>query len=155
MLQCIWKLFTALHFFHILNNMCLIHMCLIPKLNKFFFFLKILHTTPHNDNMKKFFEMFANLLKIKKEITCTHVHKYSQPLLNTLLMHLWQQLQPQVFLNMMPQAWHTHLWAILPIPLCSTSQAQSGWMGSVSTQPFSDLSRDVQSDSRLWLGHLS
>ena len=60
------------------------------------------------------------------------------PLLNTLLMHLWQQLQPQVFLNMMPQAWHTYLWAVLPIPLCSTSQAPSSWMGSVGAQPFSD-----------------
>ena len=67
-------------------------------------------------------------------------------------MHLWQQLQPQVFLHMMPQAWHTYLWAVLPIPLCSTSQAPSGWMGSVGAQPFSDLSRDVQSDSSLGSG---
>ena len=27
--------------------------------------------------------------------------KYSQPLLNTLLKRLWQQLQPEVFLSMM------------------------------------------------------
>ena len=80
------------------------------------------------------------------------VHKYSQPLLNTLLKHLWQQLMPQVFLNMMPQAWHTDLWAVLPIPLCSTSQAPSGWMGSVGAQPFSDLCRYVQSDSSLGSG---
>lgn len=89
--------------------------------------------------------MFANLLKIKKTKK-SHVPKHSQPLLNTLLMHLWQQLQPQVFLNMMPQPWHTYLWAVSHIPLCSTSQPPSGWRGSVGAQPFSDLSRDVQSD---------
>ena len=79
--------------------------------------------------------MFANVyfyFSAKK----SHVHKYSQPLLNTLFMHLLQQLQPQVFLNMMAQAWHTYLWAVLPIPLYSTSQAPSGWMGSVGAQHF-------------------
>lgn len=65
------------------------------------FFLRIQHKTPHN--------------------------RYSQPLLICLLMHLWQQLQRQVFLSMTPLAWHTYL---SPIPLCSTSQAPSGWMGS-------------------------
>ena len=48
--QCIRKVFTVLHFFHIL--LCY---SLIPKWNKFIFFLKILHRTPHNDNMKKVF----------------------------------------------------------------------------------------------------
>lgn len=67
-------------------------------------------------------------------------------------MHLWQQLQSQVILNMMPQAWHTYFWPVTPIPLCSTSQAPSGWMGSVGAQPFSDLSRDVQLDSGLGSG---
>ena len=67
-------------------------------------------------------------------------------------MHLWQQLQSQVFLNMIPQVRHTHLWAVLPIPLYSTSQSPSGWMGSIGAQPFSDLSRDIQSDSSLGSG---
>lgn len=62
-------------------------------------------------------------------------------------MHLWQHLQPQVFLKMMKQAWHAYLWADSPIPLCGTSQVPSGWMGRVGTQPF--LSRDVQFNSSL------
>uniref|UniRef100_A0A8C4RLZ6 Solute carrier family 18 member 2 n=1 Tax=Erpetoichthys calabaricus TaxID=27687 RepID=A0A8C4RLZ6_ERPCA len=41
-----------------------------------------------------------------------------------------------ILLNMMPQAWHTYPWPVSPIPLCSTSQAPSGWMGSVGAQPF-------------------
>ncbi len=79
-------------------------------------------------------------------------HMYSQPLLNTLLKHLWHRLQPQVFLSMMLQAWPTYFWAVSPILLCRTSQAPSGWMGSFSAQPFSGLSRDVQSGSSLGSG---
>ena len=71
---------------------------------------------------------------------------YSQPLLNTLLKHLWHQLQPNIFLSMLLQAWHT------PILLCRTSQSPLGWMGSIGAQPFSDLSRDVQSSSTLGSG---
>ncbi|MBN3309037.1 RFFL ligase, partial [Amia calva] len=80
---------------------------------------------------------------------CSHVHKYSQPLLNSLLKHLWHQLQPQVFWSMMLQAWHTYFWAVPPILFCRTSQAPSGWIGSIGAQPFSDLSRDVQSGSNV------
>ena len=80
------------------------------------------------------------------------MHKYSQPLLSTLLWHLWQQLQPQVFWNMKPQAWHTYLWPVSPIPLYRTSRAPSGWMGSVGAQQFPDPSRDVQWDSSLGSG---
>ena len=76
-IQCIRKVFTALHFFHIL--LCY---SIFPKWNKFFFFPQNSTTTPHNDNMKSFFEMLAHLLKIKKAKK-SHVHKYSQPLLNT------------------------------------------------------------------------
>lgn len=46
--------------------------------------------------------------------------QYSQPLLNTLLMHLWQELQPHLFLNIMPGAGRTYLWALLPFPLCNS-----------------------------------
>ncbi len=46
---------------------------------------------------------FIKNKKKKKKITCT-AHKYSQPLLNTLLKHLRHQLQPQIFLGMMRQA---------------------------------------------------
>ena len=34
-----------------------------------------------------------------------------------------------------------------PIPLCRSSQALSGWMGSVTAQLFSGLSRDVRPGS--------
>ena len=49
--------------------------------------------------------MFANVLNIKTEIL--HLRKYSDPLLSTLLKHLWQRLQPRVFLGMTLQAWQT------------------------------------------------
>uniref|UniRef100_A0A8C8FAD6 ADP-ribosylation factor-like protein 3 n=1 Tax=Oncorhynchus tshawytscha TaxID=74940 RepID=A0A8C8FAD6_ONCTS len=51
----------------------------------------------------------------------SHLHKYSDPLLSTLL-HLWQRLQPRVFLGMMLQAWHTCI--------CRSSQALLGWVGT-------------------------
>ncbi len=68
-----------------------------------------------------------------------HMYINSQPLLNTLLKHLWHQLQPHIFLSMMLQARHTYFWTVSPILLCRTSQAPSGWMGTVGVQPFSDL----------------
>ena len=40
--------------------------------------------------------------------------KYSDHLLSTLLKHLWQWLQPQVFLGMTPQSWQTCIWEFLP-----------------------------------------
>ena len=56
--------------------------------------------------------MLANVLKFKTEIS--HLHKYSAPLLCTLLKHLWQLLQPQVLLGMMLQSWHTCIGEFLP-----------------------------------------
>ena len=54
--------------------------------------------------------------------------KYSDPLLSTLLKHLWQPLQHQLFLGMTLQAWHTGIWRVYPILLCRSSQAlQVGW----------------------------
>ena len=81
--------------------------------------------------------------KFKTEIT--HLHKYYDPLLSTLLKHLWHRVQPRVFMGMTLQAWHTCIWGVSPIFLCSTSQDLSSWMGSVAAQLFSGLSRDVQS----------
>lgn len=48
---------------------------LIPKLIKFTFFLKRPHTTPHNDNRKRFFFLdFCKFIKnTNLEITCTQV----------------------------------------------------------------------------------
>jgi len=62
LIQCLRKVFIAIHFFHIL-----LHYSLILKLIKLIIFLKILQTIPNNE--RSFFEIFANLLKIK--ITCT------------------------------------------------------------------------------------
>ena len=69
--------------------------------------------------------MFAHLLKITE---IWHLYKYSDPLLSTLLKHLWQQLQLHVFLGMTLQAWHTCIWGVSPILLCWSSEALSGWL---------------------------
>lgn len=53
--------------------------------------------------------------------------------------------------NVMPQAWPTFLWAVSPIPLCSTSGAPSGGMKSIGA-----LSRDVHLESSVgsgWAAH--
>ena len=47
----------------------------------------------------------------------------------------------------MLQTWYSWIWGISPILLCRSSQALSGWMGSVGTQLFSGLSRHVRSGS--------
>lgn len=62
-----------------------------------------------------------------------------------------EQLQLLVFLHMMPEAWLTHLWTVLPIPLQHLSQAPLGLKRSMGAEPFLYLSRNVQSD--LNLGH--
>uniref|UniRef100_A0A673ZN07 U2 snRNP-associated SURP domain containing n=1 Tax=Salmo trutta TaxID=8032 RepID=A0A673ZN07_SALTR len=79
-------------------------------------------------------------------------HIMLHPLLSTLLKHLWQRLQPRVFLGMMLQAWHTCIWGVSPILLCRSSQALSGWIGSVAAQLFPGLSRDVRLGSSLGSG---
>ena len=56
-------------------------------------------------------------------------------------------IQPRVCLGMTLQASHTCIWGVSPILLCRSSQALSGWMGSVAAQVFSGLFRDVQSGS--------
>ena len=73
--------------------------------------------------------------------------KYSDPLLSTLLKQLWQWLQPQIFLGMTLQAWHTCICGVSPILLRRSSQPLSGWMRSIAAQLFSGLSRDVWSGS--------
>ena len=76
-----------------------------------------------------------------------HLHKYSDPLLRTLLKHIWQRLQHRVLLDLMLQAWHSCTWGVSPILLCRYSKTLPGWMGSVAAQLFSGLSRDVRSGS--------
>jgi len=55
-IQYIWKVFTALHFLHML--LCY---SLIPKWIKFIIFLNILHTTTHNDKVKTVFCKFVHI----------------------------------------------------------------------------------------------
>ena len=59
---------------------------------------------------------------------------YLDPLLSTFVKHLWQWLQPRVFLGRTLQAWHTCIWGVSPILLCRSSQSLSGWMGSIAAQ---------------------
>jgi hypothetical protein len=66
-----------------------------------------------------------------------HLHKYSDPLLSILLKCLWQRLQPEVFLDITLQTWHTCIWGVSSILLCISSQGLSAWMGS--SQLFSVL----------------
>lgn len=58
---------------------------------------------------------------MKKKKKKQELDKNSQPLFKTLLM---QHLQPEVVLNMMPQAWSTL--TVSTIPLCIASQAPLG-----------------------------
>ncbi len=97
---------------------------------------------------RSLFEIFANVLKIKKMKKKSHVHKYSHPLLNALLKHLWHQLQPQVF-----WVWCDKLWSssfaissphLSPLKLC-----QVGW-----EQIFRFLQKYlIGFKLSLWLGH--
>ena len=54
---------------------------------------------------------------------------FSDPLLSTLLKHLWQRLQPWVLLGMKLQAWHTCIWGVFlpffsadPLKLCQVER---------------------------------
>ncbi|MED6246014.1 hypothetical protein ATANTOWER_011766 [Ataeniobius toweri] len=53
---------------------------------------------------------------------------------------------------MISQTADTYLWAVSPIPLCRSSPAPSGRMGTVSAQPILGFSRNVQLDSNLGSG---
>ena len=94
--------------------------------------------------------MFANFLKIKNEIS--HSHKYSDPLLSTLPKHLWQRLQPWVFLGMTLQAWHTSISEVSSLQIVSNS-VRLDWEHCCAA-----ISRSLQRcwirfKSGLWLGH--
>ncbi len=65
--------------------------------------LEILQTIPHNDNVKEVCLKSLQIYK-KRRKEKSHVHKYSQPFLNTLLKRFWLKLQPRVFFGMMQQA---------------------------------------------------
>jgi hypothetical protein len=99
---------------------------------------------------KLFFRNFCKCIKNEKRNY--YIYISIQTLYFTLLKHLWQQLQTLVFLGMMLQTWHTCIWGVSTITFCRSSQALSGWMGSVTAQLFSGLYRDVRSGSSLGSG---
>ena len=134
-IQCIRKVFRPLDFLHILLRYSLILKLIKNKSS--------IYTQYPIMKGKTGYTFFANVYKnIKTEIS--HLHKYSDRSLSTLLKHLWQWLQPWVFLGMTLQAWHTSIWGVSHVLLCRSSQALSGWMGSIAAQLFSGLSRDVR-----------
>ena len=64
-----------------------------------------------------------------------HIDISIQTLYSVQLKHIWQRLQPRVFLGMTQQALLIWIWGFSAILICRSSQALSGWMGSVSGQP--------------------
>jgi hypothetical protein len=79
--------------------------------------------------MTKQKQVFRNVCKCtKKQTEISHLHKYSDPLLSTLLKHLWQRIQPRVFLGFDATRLDNCIWEVSPILLCKSSQALSpGW----------------------------
>ena len=97
---------------------------------------------------------FSSLINKKNTTEKWHLNKYSDPLFSTLLKHLWQRLQPRVFLGMTLQDWHTCIWEVSPIRLCGSSQALVRLNGkSCYTDIFRSLQRcSIKFKSGLWLG---
>ena len=88
--------------------------------------------------------MFANLKN--------HIYISIQTL---YLVLCWSTLGSDysLFLGRKLQAWHTCIWEVSPIPLCRSSQALSGWMGSVAAEMFRSLQRcSIGFKSSFWLG---
>ena len=102
---------------------------LYSKIDNIFFFPSQIYT--QYTIITKLKQVFRDFRKFMI-FFISHLRKYSDPLLSTLLKLIWQRLQPRVFLGMMLQAWHTCIWRVSPILLCRSSQALSGWMGSVA-----------------------
>ena len=112
------------------------------KIVSIFFSLINLQSIPHNDKMKTRFRYFCKCIKNEKlKVTSESLH-------STYLKHLGQQLQLRVFLSMKQQALHMWIWGFSAILLRRSSQALSGWMGTIGRQQFSGLSRDVRFGSR-------
>ncbi len=129
--QCIWKVFTVLHIFHIL--LCY---SLISKQYPIITMWK-----------KCFFLSFQICIYIKKA-----VHKYSQPLINTLLKHLWHQLQPQI-LGMMRKALIIIIRQFSSILLLISSSLKLCQVGLGQMHILRFLQKYWLAQLRLWLGH--
>ncbi len=95
----------------------------------------------------KFFFNLFKIVYIKKP-----VHKYSQPLLNTLLKHLWHQLQPQI-LGMMRKALIIIIWQFSSILLLISSPLKLCKVGWGQTHILRFLQKYWLAHLRLWPGH--
>ena len=105
-----------------------------------------IYTQYHMTKQKTVFRHFCKCIENKNMF----LHMYSDPLLSTLLKHLWLWLQPRIFLGMTLQAWHTCIWGVSPILLFRSSQALSGWMGSIVAQLFS-VSPEMFDQVQVWV----
>lgn len=125
--------YSQLHLLHIL-----LHYSLIPKINEIHFSPQnCAHNAPQSQGEKP---------KIWHGCTC----KYSQPLFSTLLKHLWQQLQSQVFFSMKLQASTPIFEKFLPFFL--QNRSSSNRLECRFT--FKSLhSLSIGLKSGLWLGH--
>ena len=122
--QCIWKVFRPLDFFHIFVT--LQH---YSKMKNFFFFFS-LHTIPYKDKA-----IFANWNYIYISIKTL----YSVLCWSTLAAFTASSLHGYDAASL------AHLYFKgFSILLFRYSQSLSGWMGSIAAQRFSDLSRDVR-----------
>ena len=85
--------------------------------------------------------------------SCVKGHKtvkYLDPLLSTLLKHVWQRLQPRVFLGMTLQVWYTCIWGVSFILLCAVRLDGERRCTAI----FRALQRClIGFKSGLWLGH--
>ena len=95
---------------------------------------------------------FTIMTRQKHTNEISHLHKYSDPLLSTLLKHLWQRLQPLVFLGMTLQAWHTCIWGLSPILMCRSVEILSSSVRLDGELCCTAIFRFFQRCS-IWLGH--
>ncbi len=107
-----------------------------------------LHPTYHNDKAKQKKLIYHNFNFIANSLKRKHwkndIAQVFIPLSQNIVKALWQQLQPLVFLGMMQQALHICICCFFAILLFRSSQALSGWLGTISGQPFAGFSKDVR-----------
>ncbi len=144
-IQCIWKVFTALHFSTFCYVTALFQNWLYSLFSSNFY-----KQYPIMTMCKKFVWNLCKCIKNKNRKN-NHIRIHS---LCSIL--CWSTFDTNYSLKSFG-VWCYKLgtpifWAVSPVLLCRTSQALSGWMGTVGVQPFSDLSRDVQSGSSLSSG---
>jgi hypothetical protein len=107
------KVFRPLYFFLILLRYSLILKCL----NCLFFSLINVNTTSHNDKAKR-----------------VYFNSYKCVINKKLKYHIYISIQTLYSVFVEAQACHTCIRGVSPILLFRSSQALSGWMGSVAAQ---------------------